>query len=347
MVGEKTKKIRILYVGASVTAQKSGYRSSLNCLFENAGFSVIENVMATGATGSLFGLCNLRSLSECWFDISIYEYSTGDLNIGLTPKGMMVECVQKSLEILKYKSAKVLVVNNYRSDFENGKGDFVRDGYREAAMRVGVPTLDLYKKFEVLRRKYGETWDEYYRDKVHTNDQGSAIIAKEIFDFLNRFEWPADSVKPVPDLAMLPALYPIPSSCREQLTYIYPASKQKFSYFSLKEGQEICFEMKGRLLGFVAIVGPTSGWINISVGGSQILEYCMFDTHCHYTRVQPRIVSHSFDEYSKVSISLPNRKVDTSICSVSHASHFGERELGLSSMIGIGLSIRNFEFKDR
>jgi hypothetical protein len=92
------KNLNVLYVGASVTAQKNGYRPELTKLFEKEGYTVTETVLATGATGSMFGLCNLSTLpAGNIYDLAIYEYSTGDLNIGLTPQEKIEEIVTNSL----------------------------------------------------------------------------------------------------------------------------------------------------------------------------------------------------------------------------------------------------------
>nr|WP_320136357.1 hypothetical protein [uncultured Amphritea sp.] len=339
------KKLDILYVGASVTAQKNGYRSALNKIFQKNGCSVNEEVIATGATGSLFGLCNLGEIKNKKYDISFYEYSTGDLNIGLTPVDKIFDAVRKSLSILCSFSDRVYLINNYRSDFEDGKGDFVRDLYNKAADELDVPVIDVFKFIETYKKSYTGDWNKVYRDNVHTAEDGSFLVANQIYDFLNKNNLEKIS-KEININFDIPKITYLEGKNIDRKEYTYPASRQKFKYISLKKGYSLSFEMKGSLLGIVSIVGPTSGWLELRIDGDIVFSYCLFDKHCHYNRVQPRFFSFSSDAYKKCYVSIVEKEIDFSICTHSHRGHEQNREINISGFMGQNLEIKNCKIEE-
>lgn len=333
------KEMRILYVGASVTAQKNGYRSELNKLFEKNGNNVNEKVLAVGATGSLFGLCNLDNINKDKFDIGLYEYSTGDLNIGLTPMDLIYNTVKNSLILMAKSCKNLVVVHNYRSDFESDKGDIVRKHYNQAASELSIPILNVYKKVEEYKKTFNGDWTEIYRDNVHTGAIGSKIVAKFIFEMFEKCSFEKTLISE--NNVTLPKIHEIqiPGIKKEQ--YTYPSSGQEFNYYTLTKGKKLHFEMKGKFLGLIPIVGPKSGWLNLSINELPVLKYCLFDRHCHYTRVQPRYFEYKTDDFVHCSISLLEETVDIGICSKEHKEHNEKREISISSFIGEDLEIKN------
>ena len=339
-----SKSIRVLYIGASVTAQKNGYRPELNKQLESAGFKVEQTVLATGATGSIFGLCNLSTLKVSeneYFDLTVYEYSTGDLNIGLTPLDVMEDVVSESLTFLKSISQHVVLVNNYRSDYENGDGKFVRDKHRDAAEKTGVQVLDIYPIFENMRKNESvDNWKDIYRDNVHTSAKGSKLISEHIFSSLDLslFDQPFER----PNSESLKAGFYFPKiKGRDIETYTYPSSGQEFNYFRLRPNEVISMKLKGEVWGVISVVGPRSGWVNVKANGMTIQEFCQLDAHCYYERIQPRQFMRSFDEDIELTIQLVDMDVDFDRVKQPHKDHEAERELKFSCIMGKNLTIQD------
>jgi hypothetical protein len=342
-VKSELKPLNILYVGASVTAQKNGYRPELNRLFENEGYPVTETVLATGATGSLFGLCNLSVMIGEKFELGFYEYSTGDLNVGLTPIDMIYDAVKKSMGILSNACERVFLVHNYRSDFEGEKGDFIRNLYNKAAEELNVPTVNVYKHVEAFKLGYRGNWQDIYRDNVHTANLGSEIVANEIYKTVKSHATPFKFPEVDYELSMLPKIYSLDLTGLDGGTYVYPSSGQKFNYITLEQGTQISFKLKGNILGVIPVVGPTAGWIELSCEGASILKYCLFDKHCHYTRVQPRFASFETDVYKSFKLKILDDGVDLSKCAKPHIGHDKPRELMFSGFMGINLDIKDLK----
>lgn len=344
---KKSKNIKILYVGASVTAQKNGYRPALNAIFEAQGFEVVERVIATGATGSLFGLCNLQTVKDSSYDLSIFEYSTGDLNIGLTPIELMPQVVENSLQILSNISAKVITVNNYRSDFESGKGDFIRNVYKDISKRKGIPCLNLFEYFENLKKQTNESWKEYYRDNVHTNQKGARIISEKIYKCFCDYSFSENGVVSDNKLNFFnPRMHFFSEFLKVNGVYTYPASRQEFPYITLETGKVLSFDLKGDLLGVIPIVGPKSGFIRIQANGKKLIEYSLFDQHCYYTRVQPRFIDYKTEKFVHFEIMLLEKEVDLSIAKESHEQHAHERDISISGIMGNNLLLKNVAIKE-
>jgi len=346
-VNAAQKNIKILYVGASVTAQKNGYRPELNTIYQQQGFNVKQEVIATGATGSLFGLCNLNELNQNSFNLGIYEYSTGDLNIGLTPLDKVYDTVKSSLLIMLERCTKVVVVHNYRSDFEGKKGDVVRSLYNRAAEELGIPILNIYKEIEIYRKSFEGEWANVYRDNVHSGELGSRLVAQKIFEGIKNSDTPPVSLINMKlDRNSLPRIYNLNVTGIPSKKYTYPASGQIFEYLELKNKQKIHFEMRGKLLGIIPIVGPRSGWIKLELEGKTVLNYCLFDRHCHYTRVQPRHFEYEADNFVACSLSLTDQNVDVSLCSKTHSQHSSSREISISGFMGQGVEIKNIRLEE-
>lgn len=345
-VSSNQARVKILYVGASVTAQKNGYRPELNKLYERQGVCIKQEVVATGATGSLFGLCNLGQLGNDSYELGVYEYSTGDLNLGLTPIEKIYETVKSSLTIMSAKCERVVVVHNYRSDFERDKGNIVRELYNKAAHELSIPVLEIYKEIELLKSNFEGDWANIYRDNVHTGDVGSKIVAQKIFDGIANCEFVTrESRPPLPD-KKVPVITQFSPEGLELKRYTYPASGQIFQYFELNKGQKLHFQIKGQLLGIIPIVGPSSGWLNLQVNNKTVLNYSLFDQHCHYNRVQPRYFEYFSEDFIECTLCVSDEEVDLSVCKKHHPSHSLPRIMAISGFMGLELEIKNVRLED-
>lgn len=339
----KPLELNIIYVGASVTAQKNGYRPSLNELLKERGLVVHEKVMATGATGSMFGLCNLSTLVDVdeKYDLAIYEYSTGDLNRGLTPESEISNVVKESLEYLKSIAENVVMIHNYRSDYEGEKGDFIRKKYDLAAEELSIPIIDNTKYFENLRQKVKpDEWPQYYRDNVHSGDKGSNMTAALILERLDElFDFSSSDQALSEPYSLRSGFTELNLKSSERGIYTYPSSNQQFPFILLNSSQELIFKCKGEFWGIVSIVGPTSGWVEVRANGQVIQKFCQLDTHCYYDRVQPRQFLRNFKEETEIVICLTDGELDFGKVKQKHKLHEQNRLLKMSFVMGRDMEV--------
>ena len=240
---------------------------------------------------------------------------------------------------LKTISQKVVLVNNYRSDYENGEGEFVREKHRDAAKLAGVPVIDTYPLFEEMRKSFSEKdWKEIYRDNVHTSPKGSKLVSDHIFENLNLSV--LDSPFERGDSNTLKAGFYFPKiSGRDIEIYTYPSSGQEFKYFRLKPNETISMKIKGEIWGLISVVGPTSGWVNVKANGTTIQEFCQLDAHCYYERIQPRQFMRNFEEEVELTIQLIDKELDFDNVKQPHKDHEAERELKFSCIMGRDLCV--------
>jgi len=340
----KVKKLNVLYVGASVTAQKNGYRPKLNSRLESLGYEITETVLSVGGTGSEFGLCNLQHINKKQFDLAFYEYSTGDFSNGVTPIETIEDNVFKSLQLIQSHTKNVYIIHNYRAGFEGNDGDFVRDKYNRPASILRIPVLNIFEDMEEIKRTLSDVeWSDYYRDEVHTNEKGSKVIADKVLKSINlNNQCASRAFTPAPPLNPY-SIVPVNGEGLKLESYSYPATDQNFDYVSLKKGQILRVVAKGTLLGIVGIVGPRSGWAKITLDGQKVIEQKHFDKYCFYTRVQPKKLGFQCNNRSVITIEILDKNINTSIAKSPHVDHEKERELMIHGFMGDKFSLLSAE----
>jgi lysophospholipase L1-like esterase len=338
---------KILYIGASVTAQKAGFRPSLTKLIaEKYGHEVEEKAVANGGTGSLYALCSLSQMPlDDDYDLAILEYSTGDLNIGLTPINLIGTVVDQIITKMRSISKSVINVHNYKADKEGDTGDSVRLLYDKAADSQGVPTIDNAKLMEALKVELSEAeWADLYRDKVHTNPAGGDKIAEHMLACLedmggapiNRFTGEAPEIG-----AGMTSISKLLG--RRDGEYTHPITEQVFPYVTFQKSEKLEIMVKGEFWGIVSIVGPQSAWCLAKENDNEFNEFTHFDSNCYYMRVKPRLLRRVYKEYTKLSFEISDKEVDFTICKREHDGHKKPRLTMFSMLMGNNLEVKLME----
>jgi hypothetical protein len=336
----------VLYVGASVTAQKDGYRSAFHSkLEEHVGHPVPMHVNALGGVGSLFGAANLMRFRREYASarLAILEYSTGDLNLWITPRNLVDETVRSLLTLLKAITPNVVVLHNYRSDFEGDKGLLVRGVYDRYAAEFDAHVVRMHSKVECLTPQLKAT---LYRDNVHSNSQGSMFVGEHLLDDLSNRQWgkqiertSAYPTDPGFTFHHLTDTWP----ALESGSFIYRGTGQEFPYLELTVGDTLKLSITGDLLGVVSIVGPQSGYTSVETN-SEVTILKTFDRNCYYQR--PHCLPLSFNQAPQsLQLSVASDRVDVSLLKEPHPDVTKPRVARVSGFIGRKLQIVEAEVR--
>jgi hypothetical protein len=134
--------VELHFIGASVTVQRDSWADRLaDLVSERTGHRHVVTKNAMGGVGLLFGVANYAQPAAGLARIVFIEFSTGDLNLGLTP----LEHLQMLLEHLILRSradgAEIVIVHNWRADFDVADRAGIRARYDEVARARGIPVI--------------------------------------------------------------------------------------------------------------------------------------------------------------------------------------------------------------
>ena len=315
----------IFYIGASVTAQKEGFRPKLHSLIcEETQQALPMYVDALGGVGSLFGLANWEFVDEALKKNSqmiLFEYSTGDLNIGITPLNILSQVLDEYFSRLSQYQVPVFVVHNFRSDFPGQKGKLIRDVYDAAAIRYGFYVINVFELVERAIASDREWLNTHYRDHVHMTEKGADVIANWILAGIkaalgtqhatNFSPPPRRSEAPFSTLQLIGARGILNSEPDGELTYA--ASGQGFSYIEIRADRPLEFMLKGRVYGLMLIIGPESCYLNIEVDDVPVCKVLSFDRNCHYDRPHCFPIRIDLTNKSRVKLSHASDPIDFTI----------------------------------
>jgi hypothetical protein len=337
----------VLYAGASVTAQQGGYRPEFHKMLEReCGRPVPAYTNALGGVGSLFGVANLNLLRAEYgrINLAIIEYSTGDLNLWITPKPLISEVVKELVLLVCQMADCVLVLHNYRSDFDESTGAVIRDIYDEIAADFDVPVVHMHKVVAGQIQAGVLEFDKIYRDHVHPNQLGAEVIARNLLDAL----------KSIHPRAGLPALIEAPTTpiiCSDLGQYsggvgvsefTYSSTGQTFPYLEIDAAGQLEIVVSGAILGIVLILGPRSANLDI-IGDHGVHTVSAFDRNCYYRRphCMPYILDCGIE--SVLTLSPSTEPVDPGILKRPHPDSAAPRQIQICALVGRGVSIKSWK----
>jgi hypothetical protein len=248
---------------------------------------------AMGGVGLLFGLANEQPLQSFLPKVSFIEFSTGDLNLGLTPLDQLPKLLTELLDRICEDGALAVLVHNWRADFEIDDRAGVRRIYNEIACEYGIPVIENHRwvQCEIAAGLRSET---YFRDICHTTPEGSSVYA-------------AHSIECLQDMARHPAyvalsgtntrfhslgttrFHEVPSDLLLAIgahlsSFVYAGTGQEFPVAEFSQKRALCVRASGTLKGVAFVSGPRSGWTELSVNGAVVKRFRCFDRNSYYRR---------------------------------------------------------------
>jgi hypothetical protein len=351
--------VELCFIGASITAQRDGWPGALvRMLRADTGQPHVETKNAMGGVGLLFGLANYRPPAAAVAPgVAFIEFSTGDLNLGLTPLAEMAPLLRALLRRTRADYPFTFVVHNWRADFADDDRAGVRRIYDAVAAEFDVPVIANH----VMARRAIEddpaTQALWFRDVCHTYPAGAASYARHVRDALRGASatapspaaaGPAQAPGAPPEIGFVDAFSTLAAgaSGASASVYEYPATGQRFPTLEVDAGPRVRVDGSGRLMGVGFISGPRAGFVEMRVGAKVVRRFRCFDRHSHYRRY---ILLPSFLDLDDagVELSCVDEPPELFPGMPVHPDFDAPRTMTLVHLAGLGLDIHRCSMVDR
>lgn len=309
---------RIAYLGASVTAQRDGYRMRLHELLCSWTAQAHLSIHAgTGGVGSLSGVFLMDTLVLAHEpQLCFVEYATNDLD-GRTSPALTGRAVEGIVGKLRERGCQPCFLYLYRRDTCFGRANEVIAAHEAVADYHRVPSIDVAAPIEEGATRGELRVDELLRDVVHTTPAGSRLVAESILDAVQQISAASAITSPPHGELHLDGfrgarVYP---ARRGWLKHQARAERKRFrltfEYLRIGSDNHFTCTFDGELVGMVVIVGPTSGIIRVSAG-QDVREITLWDPHCHYERLSTVIFPRRYSPGCEVRIEPTEAGIDYS-----------------------------------
>ncbi len=346
----RNEQVEFYFVGASVTAQRGGWADRfVELLTASSGktYSIEKNAM--GGVGVLFGVANYPS-NPAHRRIVFIEFSSGDLNFGLTPVDRLRFLLERLLRRTLSDNSLVIIVHNWRADCEIDDHHGIRRIYDEVAREYRIPVIANHRFVAAQIVQDSSLRSRWFRDVCHTTVEGATEYALHMLSCLKEMSEseqtlpPRAELEPNGDESHLDFCIPSSESgdwCGRPIsTYVYPNTQQAFKYTEVALCDELSFVASGQLFGVGFISGPTAGWVSLSIDGVELRKFRCFDRHSYYERY---ILLPTFAEleHSRLVLKCVDLDVDFSMAAQAHLDFQSPRSMKLVHLAGRGLRVHS------
>ncbi len=305
--------LTIAYFGASVTAQRSGYRPRLVAALQAATGQDHRSVNAgIGGVGSISGLFLMdRLVLARRPQLCLVEFSLAD-RFGWTPPELLGPALEAIVWGLRAHECEPCFLHLYRADNAD-RGAL--DTYRRVGQHHSVSSIDVAGYLEKCIECGMYASGDIVRDVVHTTERGSDMVADAIASALTCT--PGNGRPETAEAAPLygrrfhqPRLLPAKV---EHLRYArrHTAGRFRFTYDYLTIGSDNALECEfdGELVGLVIVVGPAAGVIRVS-GEGRCTEFSTWDPSCYYERLTTVVLDRPWPPHTAVKVEPTDEPVD-------------------------------------
>jgi len=301
----------VAYMGASVTAQKDGYRPRLHAALERLTSHRHTMVNAgTGALGAIAGLFLMDTLVVSHRpDVCFVEYGTSDMT-GLTPPALLGPVLDAIVHRLRGVGCEPIFLHLHREASDTGAMRQMRATYGQVASHHCIPQIDVAQHVERRLRSGRFARQALFRDVVHTTPQGSGLVAEFIASNLASIPATAGPGEP----RVVADACPFERSLRD--AHLLTATSEQlahpdlsttgvlrlfYPYVRIEPGNRVCSSFAEDLLGMVVVVGPRSGVIRVH-RGAEVREHQLHDRWCTYDRLGAVVFDHIVAAGSKITV---------------------------------------------
>jgi lysophospholipase L1-like esterase len=305
----------IAYFGASVTAQRDGYRPRLAAALQAATGHEHRSINAgIGGVGSISGLFLMdRLVLPHRPDLCLVEFSVAD-RLGWTPPELLEPVLEAIICRLRSQGCEPCFVHLHRADRADAGA---MDTYDRIARHHSVSAIDVDAQWSRWRDAGTCDVDELLRDVVHTTPRGADMVADALLPALTGDRGAARSetsraallhgarfhrARTVPAHADCLRGPGRPQRGRFRLTY---------EYLAIGTGNRVECRFDGELVGLVIVVGPASGVIRVRGPGSST-DISTWDPTCFYDRLSTTVFKRPWPAGTPVTIEPLDLAVDYS-----------------------------------
>ncbi|MDX6423508.1 MAG: hypothetical protein QOI67_979 [Gaiellaceae bacterium] len=311
-LGELPAKLRsepctIAYLGASITAQRNGFRPRLHTMLQAACGQ--EHAIVTAGisgSGSISGAFMMDKLVLSHRpELCFVDFASRDAAAAAVPPwvGPAVEGITLKL---RAHGIQPCFLYMYRRDEGRGVYGPVQAAWEEVAEHYGVPSIDVASHLRDAVETGTVALDAILRDVVHTTPDGAEFIAGAIARPLLAFPH-AEPAEPPPerlhddgfgDARVVPAReVPVhDAQTREGGLFRFV-----YEYVTITEGNRFECMFDGELVGMLLVLGPDTSAVRIAAGG-EVSDLVLRDEECFYARVGTFVFDRPYAADTPVSI---------------------------------------------
>ncbi len=305
----------IAYFGASVTAQREGYRPRAHALLAGDDPAAERAVHAgVGGVGVVSGLFLLDDLvlrhrpSLCFV-----EFATTDM-AALTPDDLLRPALEAVVERLRAADCEPCFLLLGRRGVPAANRRRVRAAYEEVARHHGVRCVDVAAELEEATGMLA--------DGVHTTQGGAECIARRIADDVARHGRPrpqrARGASCTPSMLATAVTPARPDELADPADAVTGTLRFSYPYVAVRPGNAFTHRLRGELVGLLVAIGPTTGGVVVSTGDGWEEERVLWDRWCTYERLSTVILERRVPAASIVRVEA--RRIDRSTGSDSAAA---------------------------
>lgn len=303
------------YLGASVTAQRDGFRPIFHQTLCNLTEQCHKSV--TAALGSNGSICNVFIMDElilkhqpvvCFIECSVADLSpyTPISEVGPVMEGIILKLLQAGVT--------PCLVHLYRSD-RIYKGSDVIALQEEVAERYAIPSINLGAYFEELVNSKLIDTKVFIPDAVHTSAAGAAKYSELLIQGIkiilskapkmDRVEQSNfDYIKPIYKRSFFKtSLVASEDSWVKGGEAIRGIFRLYYPYLEIGFDSKLQFSFDQELIGMMLVIGPHSGEISVEVNSS-LHKYSLYDQWCDFERVKALIFNEPIPSGSDVRVTL-------------------------------------------
>ncbi|MEI6029109.1 MAG: hypothetical protein WCT47_20725 [Betaproteobacteria bacterium] len=345
--------LELHFIGASVTSQREGWADRFACFARaQSGHDHTLVKSAMGGVGLLFGVANYGSPAPNGLRRLLFiEFSTGDLNLGLTPLDRLASWLDHLVQRALADGAHVVIVHNWRSDFAVDDKPGIRSTYDTVALKYALPVIENHRFADALLNIGEIARETLFRDVCHTQPEGAARYAQHVLLCLQ--EMSLKCGQPPRELPLVThraplgpiSFFDLPTGtlspdCGREATYTYPTTLQSFRVLEVPCSHTMAMIVSGSLLGISFLSGPRTGWVDLSIDFKQVRRFRCFDRNSFYERY---ILLPAVFELSNSELHLSCAPIDVqfSLAAKPHPDFALPRLMKIVQLAGIDLAIRS------
>jgi hypothetical protein len=308
--------LSIAYFGASVTAQRDGYRPRLHEGLR-ARFGQNHRSVFAGVGG--IDIVSAAFLADEFVvrhrpDLCLIEFTSAELirSSTITEAEAAMDGV---VARLIGAGIRPCVVHLPRREWHGEHADLLGT-FERVAERHGIPSIDLTA---VFLDQVATTAEPLFRDLVHTTEAGAELAAELIADAIESIaaqdrpgEDGGETLNPVANpyrhAHVLPVAADHGAGAAEMGLF-----RLQLPYLELPLGSRIRRRLTEQLAGLLMVVGPESGELEIadSAGRQRLMAW---DEFCHYERFTACVFDRPCEAGGEFSIELTSTVPDYASC---------------------------------